>query len=96
MVRILTEPKNALVKQYEYLFSFEGVSVEFTPKALEAIARRTQERGTGARGLRSICEDVLRDTTYEVPDHTDVAAVVVTREAVLGEKPPTLVLRTSD
>ena len=96
MVRILTEPKNALVKQYEYLFSFEGVSVEFTPEALEAIARRTQERGTGARGLRSICEDVLRDTMYEVPDRTDVARVVVTREAVLGEEPPTLVLRTSD
>ena len=93
MVRILTEPKNALVKQYQYLFSFEGVEDEFTPEALEAIAQRTLERGTGARGLRSICEDVLRDTMYEVPDRSDVARVVVTREAVMEEATPTLVLR---
>ena len=93
MVRILTEPKNALVKQYEYLFSFEGVEVAFEPEALEAIARRTLERGTGARGLRSICEEVLRDTMYEVPDRNDVARVVVTRESVEDGVAPTLVLR---
>ena len=93
MVRILTEPKNALVKQYEYLFSFEGVEVAFEPEALEAIARRTLERGTGARGLRSICEEVLRDTMYEVPDRSDVARVVVTRASVEDGVAPTLVLR---
>ena len=93
MVRILTQPKNALIKQYEYLFSFEGVEVEFTPEALEAIAERTLERGTGARGLRSICEEILRDTMYEVPDRSDVARVVVGYEAVVEGAPPTLVLR---
>lgn len=91
LVRILTEPKNALVKQYQRLFGLEDVRLEFTEEALRAIARQAIKRGTGARGLRSICEGLLLDTMYELPSADDIVEVVVTPEAVEGGVGPTVV-----
>ncbi|MBA9004252.1 MULTISPECIES: ATP-dependent Clp protease ATP-binding subunit ClpX [Thermomonospora] len=93
LISILTEPKNALVKQYRRLFELDGVDLEFTPDALEAIADQAILRGTGARGLRAIMEEVLLSVMYEVPSRHDVARVVITREAVLEHVNPTLVPR---
>jgi len=93
LIAILTEPKNALVKQYKRLFELDGVELEFTPDALEAIADQAILRGTGARGLRAIMEEVLLSVMYEVPSRQDVARVVITREAVLEHVNPTLVPR---
>ncbi len=91
LVSILTEPKNALVKQYRRLFELEGVGLEFTDDALVATARQAIDRGTGARGLRSILEGLLLDTMYELPDATDIEAVVVTEETVRADSGPTVV-----
>ncbi|MGI6031845.1 MAG: ATP-dependent Clp protease ATP-binding subunit ClpX [Coriobacteriales bacterium] len=93
LVRILTEPKNALVKQYQRMFSFEDCKLEFTPEALHAIAHVADERGTGARGLRAICEDVLQDTMFELPSQTDVERVIVTPECVTEGAQPKIVRR---
>ena len=82
LVTILTEPKNALVKQYQRLFDIEGVKLTFTPDALSAIAKRAIKRKTGARGLRSIMEDILLDTMFELPGLGSVQEVVVNQEAV--------------
>ncbi|WP_067461258.1 ATP-dependent Clp protease ATP-binding subunit ClpX [Actinomadura macra] len=93
LINILTEPKNALVRQYHRLFELDGVDLEFTEDALEAIADQAILRGTGARGLRAIMEEVLLSVMYEVPSRHDVARVVITREAVLEHVNPTLVPR---
>jgi ATP-dependent Clp protease ATP-binding subunit ClpX len=93
LISILTEPRNALVKQYHRLFELDGVDLEFTEDALEAIADQAILRGTGARGLRAIMEEVLLSVMYEVPSRADVARVVITREAVLEHVNPTLVPR---
>ena len=93
LVAILTEPRNALVKQYQKLFELDGVELEFTPEAVAAIADKALERGTGARGLRAIIEEVLLHVMYEVPSRGDVAKVIVTDEVVLEEVAPTLVPR---
>jgi ATP-dependent Clp protease ATP-binding subunit ClpX len=93
LVRILTEPKNALVKQYERLFTLEGVELTFTAEALRTVATQAIKRGTGARGLRSILEALLLDTMYDLPSETDIEQVVVTEETVLGKTPPTVVRR---
>jgi ATP-dependent Clp protease ATP-binding subunit ClpX len=93
LIRILTEPRNALVRQYHRLFELDGVELEFTDDALEAIADQAILRGTGARGLRAIMEEVLLSVMYEVPSRQDVARVVITREAVLEHVNPTLVPR---
>ncbi len=93
LVRILTEPKNALVKQYQRLFELDGVELEFSQDALESIADQAILRGTGARGLRAIMEEVLLPVMYEVPSRPDVARVVVTREVVLENVNPTIVPR---
>ena len=88
MVRILTEPKNAIIRQYQRLMAYDGVQLIFEDDALRAIAEVALERGTGARGLRSICERVLRDAMFEVPGRSDVTQVVVHRACVTdGEKP---------
>ncbi|CAM4076727.1 ATP-dependent Clp protease ATP-binding subunit ClpX [Psychrobacter arenosus] len=84
LVQILTQPKNALVKQYEYLFDMEGAKISFTEEALDAIAKKAMERRTGARGLRSIVENALLETMYELPSMTDVKTVVVD-ETVINE-----------
>ncbi len=93
LISILTEPKNALVKQYHRLFELDGVDLEFTSDALESIADQAILRGTGARGLRAILEEVLLSVMYEVPSRHDVARVVITREAVLEHVNPTLIPR---
>ncbi|MDP9395747.1 MAG: ATP-dependent Clp protease ATP-binding subunit ClpX, partial [Actinomycetota bacterium] len=95
LVRILTDPKNALVKQYAKLFELDGVELEFTPDALDAVADQAILRGTGARGLRAIMEEVLLSVMYEVPSRKDVARCVITREVVLEHVNPTLVPRES-
>jgi ATP-dependent Clp protease ATP-binding subunit ClpX len=95
LIRILTEPKNALVKQYQKLMELDGVELEFTEDALDAIADQAILRGTGARGLRAIMEEVLLSVMYEVPSRKDVARVVINREVVLNNVNPTLVPRES-
>jgi len=91
LVSILTEPKNALVKQYQRLFDIEGVKLTFTADALSAIAKRAIKRKTGARGLRSIMEDILLDTMFELPGLTSVEEVVVNEEAVDNGAKPLLI-----
>ena len=93
LIQILTVPRNALVKQYKRLFELDGVDLEFTPDSLEAIADQANLRGTGARGLRAIMEEVLLSVMYEVPSRKDVERVVITREAVLENVNPTIVPR---
>jgi ATP-dependent Clp protease ATP-binding subunit ClpX len=93
LITILTEPKNALVKQYHRLFELDNVDLEFTDDALEAVADQAILRGTGARGLRAILEEVLLSVMYDVPSRKDVAKVVVTRETVLEHAIPTLIPR---
>lgn len=90
LVQILTEPKNALVKQYQYLFDMEGVKLSFEPDALTAIAKRAMTRKTGARGLRSIIENALMDTMYELPSMTDVSEVIVTKDVIEQGAKPTI------
>jgi ATP-dependent Clp protease ATP-binding subunit ClpX len=92
LVRILQEPKNALVKQYQKMFELEGIGLTFDPAAIRAIARKTLSRGTGARGLRSIIEGVMRDVMFELPSRSDVREVVVTPESIDHGVTPLLVL----
>ncbi|MFO7700305.1 MAG: ATP-dependent Clp protease ATP-binding subunit ClpX [Acidimicrobiia bacterium] len=91
LVRVLTEPKNAIVKQYARFFEMDGVELLFTEDALDAIAEQALKRGTGARGLRAIMEEVLLDTMYELPSRTDVARVVIDGTVVRERVNPTLV-----
>lgn len=93
LVRILTEPRNALVKQYQRMFEIDGVELEFTDDAVGAISDQALLRGTGARGLRAIMEEVLQQVMFEVPSRDDVERVVVNREVVLENVNPTLVPR---
>ena len=95
LVKILVEPKNALVKQYQKFFEFEDVQLELTDDALTAVADLALKRGTGARGLRAILEDVLLNTMYELPGRADVARVVVDAASVTDKTAPTLVPRAS-
>ncbi|WP_302153557.1 ATP-dependent Clp protease ATP-binding subunit ClpX, partial [uncultured Enorma sp.] len=88
LVRILTEPRNAIVKQYRRMFQLEGTELEFDDEALAEIARLALARKTGARGLRSICEDVLQQTMFDLPSEQGVAKVVVTAASVRGEEQP--------
>jgi ATP-dependent Clp protease ATP-binding subunit ClpX len=91
LVQILTEPRNALTKQYARLFEMEGVSIDFRPDALDAVAERAMERKTGARGLRSIMENVLLETMYKIPSEQNVIKVVVDESVIRGESEPLLV-----
>jgi ATP-dependent Clp protease ATP-binding subunit ClpX len=93
LIQILTEPKNALVRQYKKLFELDNVELEFSDDALDAIADQANLRGTGARGLRAIMEEVLLSVMYDVPSRKDVAKVVITGEVVLEHVNPTLVPR---
>jgi ATP-dependent Clp protease ATP-binding subunit ClpX len=94
--QILTEPRNALVKQYQKLFELDGVELDFTDEAVRAIADQAMERGTGARGLRAIIEEVLLHVMYDVPSRGDVAKVIVTGEVVTDGVAPTLVPREAE
>ena len=90
MVRILTEPRNALVKQYQTLLSYDGVELEFDEDALQAIANKAIERKTGARGLRSIIEETMMDIMFEIPSRVEVTKVRITKDAVEGKDKPIL------
>ena len=96
LVGILTEPKNAVVKQYRRMFSLEGVELVFEPDALHEIAKKALARKTGARGLRSICEELLQQTMFDLPSEEGVLRVVVTAAAVRGEEQPRRVYAGSD
>ena len=96
LVRILTEPKNALVKQYKKLFEIDNVELEFEPEAIRAIAKQAIERKTGARGLRSIIEKVMTDIMYEIPSREDVAKCIVTDGTITGSVQPTLVFASEE
>jgi ATP-dependent Clp protease ATP-binding subunit ClpX len=94
LVRILMEPKNALVKQYHRIFELDDVELEFTPDALEAISEQALLRGTGARGLRAILEEVLLNVMYDLPSRQDIGKCVIDRSVVMQKVNPTLVPRT--
>ena len=87
MVRILTEPKNALVKQYQKLMEFDGVQLEFQPQALEAVAQEALDRKVGARGLRSVMENLMTEIMYEIPSDLSIQKVTVTEGAVERHEP---------
>ncbi len=91
LVRVLTEPKNSLLKQYEKFFGMEGVELKFIPDALQEIAKRATHKGTGARGLRSILETIMLDVMYDVPSEKDVTKCLITREVVEGKQSPILI-----
>ena len=95
LIKILTEPKNALIKQYQKFFEFEDIELEVTQEAMDAIADQALVRATGARGLRAILEEVLLNVMYEMPGRTDVAKVVVDVDAVTGAGAPTVVPRSA-
>ena len=91
LMSILTEPKNALIKQFQKMFMLDGVELTFEPKALEAIADQALERGTGARGLRAIMEEVLQPVMFDLPSRDDIATVVITEDVVGKKAEPTLI-----
>ncbi|MCR4441062.1 MAG: ATP-dependent Clp protease ATP-binding subunit ClpX [Peptococcaceae bacterium] len=91
LIRILTEPKNALIKQYQKFLEMDNVSLEFKPDALQAIASEAIKRNTGARGLRSIVENLMRDVMYEIPSRGDINKCIVTKECVKNNEEPLLV-----
>ena len=95
LVAVLSEPRNALVKQYQKLFELDNVELEFTDDSLIEIADLALLRGTGARGLRAILEEVLLNVMYEVPSREDIAKVVITAEVVRDSVNPTLVPRSA-
>jgi len=91
LIRILTEPRNALVKQYEKLFELDGVTLEFSQEALKAVAQEALKRNTGARGLRSILEEVMLDVMYDIPSREDIAKCIITGETILKKEPPRII-----
>ena len=95
LVEILVEPRNALVKQYQKFFEFEDVELEFTPEALNAVADQALTRGTGARGLRAILEEVLLEIMYDLPSREDVAKVIIGAESVLEKTEPVFITRAA-
>jgi len=96
LIRILTEPKNALVKQYQTLFGLEDVTLTFEQSALDAIAELAIERGTGARSLRAICETILLELMYEIPSDPSITAVTVTQAAVTGGEEPQVIRQKNE
>ena len=92
LVKILTEPKNALVKQYKKLLEFDGVELEFEPDAIEAIVDKALERNTGARGLRSIIEEIMRDIMFDIPSNPKIEKCIITKETVLENSEPKLII----
>ncbi len=90
LVKILTEPRNALVKQYQKLVDLDGAALEFEPDALEAIAKKAIERKSGARGLRAIIEDALLDTLFDLPGQDNVRKCIITKDVIENGAKPTL------
>ena len=95
LVKILTEPKNALVKQYKKLFNYDDVELEFEDDAIEAIVDKAIERKTGARGLRSILEDIMRDIMFDIPSNPKIEKCIITKETVLEQKEPTVIINNN-
>jgi ATP-dependent Clp protease ATP-binding subunit ClpX len=93
LINILTEPKNALIKQYMKLFEFDGIKIEFTDKALIEIAKKAIVKKTGARGLRSILENVLLELMFYVPSNEGIAKVIISDKTILEQEDPTLVMQ---
>ena len=93
LVRILTEPKNALVKQYQVLLGLDGVELEVEPDALYAIAELAQKRNTGARGLRSIIEETMTDVMFDIPSNGDVEKCVITRDCIENSTSPKIICK---
>ena len=91
LIRILTEPKNALIKQYQKFLEIDNVQLEFKEDALKAIAEEALKRNTGARGLRAIIEGIMRNVMFEVPSRADVTKCIVTKEVVMNKEEPILV-----
>ena len=96
LVNILTDPKNALTKQYQKLFEMENVALEFRKEALRAVAKKALERKTGARGLRSILEQVLLDTMYDLPSMEGVSKIVIDEAFIKGESGPLMIYENPD
>jgi len=96
LVQILTEPKNALTKQYQKLFDMEGVELDFREDALRAVANKAMARKTGARGLRSIMEATLLDTMYQIPSEHDVSKVVIDESVIKGQSEPFKIYANND
>ena len=96
LARVLTEPKNALLKQYRHLFALDGVELIIDDAAIAAIARLAAERGTGARGLRSMMEQILQPIMFDIPDRTDVVSIVIGEDTVLNGAEPRYVLQAPD
>ena len=96
LVRILTEPKNSLAKQYAKLFEMDGAQLEFTPEAMRTVAELAIERNTGARGLRSILEETMTDVMFSLPSRKDVKKVVITEAAVREHAEPEYVMEKKD
>jgi ATP-dependent Clp protease ATP-binding subunit ClpX len=92
LMRIVVEPKNALVKQYKKLFELDGVELEFEKDALETIVDKAIERETGARGLRSIIEEIMRDIMFETPSNPNIEKCIITKQTVLGLEGPKLII----
>ena len=95
MVKILTEPRNAILKQYEKLLELDEVKLKFTPEALDAIADRAMKRDTGARALRSIIEDFMLDIMYEIPKDDNIGKVTITKEYIEGTGGPMIDIRSN-
>ena len=95
LASILTEPKNALVKQYQALLDMDNVKLEFEPDAVKAVAALASERNTGARGLRTILEDIMLDIMYEIPSDPTIEKVVITRECVEKKSKPIITCTTA-
>jgi ATP-dependent Clp protease ATP-binding subunit ClpX len=93
LIRILQEPRNALLKQYKKLFDYDGVELTFEPEAVQEIARQAIERNTGARGLRAILEEIMLDIMYEIPSRDDVARCVITKASIAEKSPPEVILK---
>ena len=92
LIKIVTEPKNALVKQYKKLLELDGVELEFEKEALEAIVEKAIDRNTGARGLRSIIEEIMRDIMFDIPSNDKIEKCIITKETVVSKEPPKLVI----
>ncbi|MCX7884371.1 MAG: ATP-dependent Clp protease ATP-binding subunit ClpX [Caloramator sp.] len=96
LINILTEPKNAIIKQYSKLLEMDGVELEFEKEALEAIADEALKRNTGARGLRAIMEELMLDVMYEIPSRNDIAKCIITKDTVVNKQPPVIILGESN
>ena len=92
MIDIVTKPKNALVKQYKKLVELDGVELEFNQDALEAIVEKAIERNTGARGLRSIIEEIMRDVMYDIPSNEKIEKCIITKETVVNKSEPEIII----